>query len=84
MLKDPIHKNAKKEAADLLPHLMVLNAAGVPMPDSKSKDDRRTMFKHQRTDAVVPEKAKVESAATALYKWINKNPSDLKLLIMIF
>eukprot|EP00959_Pyramimonas_sp_CCMP1952_P253025 5285739-Pyramimonas_sp.AAC.1 len=34
VLEDPIHNNAKKEAADLLPHLQVLNAAGVPMPDS--------------------------------------------------
>ena len=84
VLKDGVRKNATKEAADLLPHLQTLNAAGLPMPDSKTKDDRKTMFKRQRTEAPVPDTAKVESAATALHTWINKRPSDLKLLMMIF
>ena len=53
------------------------------MPGSKSKDDRTAMFKRQRTDVPVPERVTIEAAATALHTWINKKPSDLKLIIMI-
>ena len=84
VIKDPIYKSANKEAQDLLPYLKILNAGGLPMPGSKSKDDRTAMFKRQRTDVPVPDRSTIETAATALHTWINKKPSDLKLLIMIF
>ena len=84
VIKEPMYKSAIKEATDLLAHLKILNAGGLPMPGSKAKDDRTAMFKRQRTEFPVPEKSSIESAATALFTWINKKPSDLKLLIMIF
>ena len=84
VIKEAMYKSATKEAMELLPHLKALNAGGLPMPGSKSKDDRTAMFKRQRTDVPVPEKVTIEAAATALHTWINKKPSDLKLLIMIF
>ena len=84
VIKEPMYKSATKEAMELLPHLKALNAGGLPMPGSKSKDDRTAMFKRQRTDVPVPDRSTIETSATALHTWINKKPSDLKLLIMIF
>ena len=42
------------------------------------------MFKRHRTDVHVPHKTTIVISATALHTWINKKPSDLKLLMMIF
>ena len=55
VIKDSIHKSSNKEATDLLPHLKILNAGGLPMPGSKAKDDRTAMFKCQRTDVPMPD-----------------------------
>jgi len=42
------------------------------------------MFKRQRTDVHFPHRTTIVISATALPTWINKKPSDLKLLMMIF
>lgn len=82
VIKEPILKSARKEASDLLPHLKA--PRGSAYADSKSKDDRSSMFKRHRTDVHVPHRTTIVISATALHTWINKKPSDLKLLMMIF
>ena len=64
VIKEPMYKSANKEAMELLSHLKAPNAGGLPMPGSKSKDDRTAMFKCRRTDVPVPERMTIETAAT--------------------
>ncbi|CAK0848351.1 unnamed protein product, partial [Prorocentrum cordatum] len=48
------------------------------------KDDPTKLFKRQRTNVTVPDPQQVSAVATALYEWIQKQPSDLKFLMLTF
>ena len=84
VVKDMLSK-IKKEATELLPHVRTLNAAGIPVPGAETKQsERNLLFKRRRTDVNVPQPEQIETAAGALFDWVQKKPSMLKYAMMMF
>ena len=74
LVKADYMKRVVAEKEELLPHLAVLNAEGLPTPGSKSQlDSKHSLFKRQKTEVrPTPSVEAIQASAEFVYDWLNK------------